>query len=148
GPPPDWYPIEARYLELPPPVAAAPPAAFPAADVTVATFWTTIAPAAAAVAAAGRGEAVHYCQGFEASNTHNRAEHPAILAAYARPLPGLAVSPPLAELLRRRFGRPARVVPPSLEPFWAPAAGEGAAPGQPPRVLVASPFEIDLKGVA
>jgi glycosyltransferase involved in cell wall biosynthesis len=177
GPPPDWYPVEGRFVELPPPIGAAPAAAFPASDVTVATFWTTLEPAAAAVAAAGRGEVVHLCQGFEASYTHNRAEHPAILAAYARPLPGLAVSPHLAELLRRRFGRPARVVPQPLEPFWSPAAaaapdaaaaaapesvaapeaaadpeaaagGGRRAPSSPARILVASPFEIDWKGVA
>jgi glycosyltransferase involved in cell wall biosynthesis len=155
GPPPDWYPLEGRFVQLPSPIAAAPATAFPAADVTVATFWTTLGPAAAAVAAAGRGEAVHYCQGFEASYTHNQAEHPAILAAYARPMPAMAVSPHLAELLHRRFGRPARVVPQPLEPFWSPAAAAGAAgggdrqaPGNPPRLLVASPFEIDWKGVA
>ncbi|HVR07007.1 MAG TPA: glycosyltransferase family 4 protein [Thermoanaerobaculia bacterium] len=164
GPPPDWYPLDGRcrFLRLPLPIAAyGPPlaaarATLPAADVTVATFWTTLAPVAAAVAAAGRGEAVHYCQGFEATYTHNQAEHPAILAAYALPLPGLAVAPHLAELLRRRFGRPARVVPQPLEPFWSPgaagpAAANGAerhASGRPPRILVASPFEIDWKGVA
>jgi glycosyltransferase involved in cell wall biosynthesis len=125
APPPDWYPVEARFVELPAPLAVLPAAELPAADVTIATFWTTIAPAAAAVAAAGRGEVVHYCQGFEASYTHNRAEHPAILAAYALPLPAFAVSSHLAELLRRRFGRPARVVPQALEPYWSPAGGEG-----------------------
>ncbi|HYL06802.1 MAG TPA: glycosyltransferase family 4 protein [Thermoanaerobaculia bacterium] len=156
GPPPDWYPLDSRCRFI------STSAALPAADVTVATFWTTLAPAAAAVAAAGRGEAVHYCQGFEASYTHNLAQHPAILAAYALPLPALAVAPHLAELLRRRFGRPARVVPQPLEPFWSPAAAGAAeaagpdpaagaerqAPGRPPRLLVASPFEIDWKGVA
>jgi glycosyltransferase involved in cell wall biosynthesis len=153
GPPADWYPLEARFVGLELPRIAASPDVLPAADVTVATFWTTLAPVAAAVAAAGRGEAVHYCQGFEATYTHNQAEHPAILAAYALPLPALAVAPHLAELLRRRFGRPARVVPQPLEPFWSPAAGDGRgaarqAPGRPPRLLVASPFEIDWKGVA
>jgi glycosyltransferase involved in cell wall biosynthesis len=148
GPPPDWYPVLGRFVEMPPPLATVAPAAIAAADVTVATFWTTIAPVAAAVAAAGHGQAVHFCQGFEASYTHNQAEHPAILAAYARPLPGLAVAPHLANLLRRRFGRPARVVPQPLEPFWSPAAGDRQAPGRPPRLLVASPFEIDWKGVA
>jgi glycosyltransferase involved in cell wall biosynthesis len=171
GPPPDWYPLDCSFIQLPLPLVAAAPATLPAADVTVATFWTTLAPVAAAVAGAGRGEAVHYCQGFEATYTHNQAQHPAILAAYALPLPGLAVAPHLAELLRRRFGRPARVVPQPLEPFWSPipgvpgvpgdaeeaggAPGPGAAagvprqaPGRPPRLLVASPFEIDWKGVA
>jgi glycosyltransferase involved in cell wall biosynthesis len=153
GPPPDWYPLDVRFIQVPPPIAAAPPGALPPSDVTVATYWTTIAPVAAAVAAAGRGQAVHLCQGFEASYTHNHADHPAILAAYARPLPGLAVSPHLAELLHRRFGRPARVVPQPLEPFWRPAGDErpdarSAAAHRPPRVLVPSPFEIDWKGVA
>jgi glycosyltransferase involved in cell wall biosynthesis len=152
GPPADWYPLEARFVGLELPRLVESPAVLPPADVTVATFWTTLAPVAAAVAA-GRGEAVHYCQGFEATYTHNQADHPAILAAYALPLPGLAVSPHLAELLRHRFGRPARVVPQPLEPYWSPAAGAGRgaerqAPGRPPRVLVASPFEIDWKGVA
>jgi len=157
GRPPDWYPLEARFRQVAAPLTPAslagvsPAPTLPAADVTVATFWTTIEPAAAAVAAAGRGEIVHFCQGFEASYTHNHAEHPAILAAYSRPLPALAVAPHLADLLRRRFARPARVVPQPLEPFWQPAADAGAErrePASPPRLLVASPFEIDWKGVA
>jgi len=153
GPPADWYPLEARFVGLELPRIVASPAVLPPADVTVATYWSTLAPVAAAVAAPGRGEAVHYCQGFEATYTHNQADHPAILAAYALPLPAMAVSPHLAELLRRRFGRPARVVPQPLEPYWSPAAGDGRGagrrvPGRPPRVLVASPFEIDWKGVA
>jgi len=150
APPPDWYPVGARYLRLP----ALDPALLPSADVTVATFWSTIPAAIAASAAASGtsgGEAVHFCQGFEASYTHNAAEHPAILAAYAAPLPALAVAPHLAELLAARFGRPARVVPQPLEPFWRPGTvGHRWRAGPPaePRILVPSPFEIDWKGVA
>ncbi len=174
GPPPEWYPIEAHFLRLPAPFEAA---ALPAADLTVATFWTTIAPALAA-AAAGGGRAVHFCQGFEWTYTHNQAEHPAILAAYSQQgLPALAVAPHLALELRRRFHRPARVVPQPLEPFWKPAATQRQPPGAAggrggpsdahaqsgprapavigratvpaePRIAVASPFEIDWKGVA
>lgn len=146
APPPDWYPVGARFLRLP----ALDPALLPPADVTVATFWSTIPTAVAAVAASG-GEAVHYCQGFEGSYTHNAAEHPAILAAYAEPLPALAVAPHLADLLAARFGRPARVVPQPLEPFWQPGTvGPRWSGGPPaaPRILVPSPFEIDWKGVA
>jgi glycosyltransferase involved in cell wall biosynthesis len=146
GPPPDWYPLEAPFLSLPSPVGAALSGALPPSDLTIATFWTTIEPVVAAVTAAGRGQAAHLCQGFEASYTHNQSEHPAILAAYARPLPALAVAPHLAGLVRRRFGRPARVVLQPLEPYWT--AAPRRAPGRPPRVLVASPFEIDWKGVA
>ncbi len=138
GPRPDWYDLAAGFQRLP----QLDPARLPEADVTVASYWTTI-PVAAAVP---RGQALHYCQGFEASYTHNRADHPAILAAYARPLPAMVVSPHLAELLARRFGRPARVVPQPLERFWR--ARWRRRPGRPPRILVVSPFEIDWKGVA
>jgi glycosyltransferase involved in cell wall biosynthesis len=146
SPPPDWYPVECRYEQLAAPFGAV-PLRRPRADVTVATFWTTIAPAAATVAASGGGEVAHYCQGFEASYTHNQPEHAAIRAAYARPLPALAVSPHLIALLREEFGRPARLLPPALEPFWLPDP-ERQGPGTPARILVASPFEIDWKGVA
>lgn len=147
GEPPDWYPAAARFVRLPPPVAAAPPGSLPAADVTLATYWPTLAPVAAA-AAAGGGEAAHFCQGFEATYTHNQADHPAILEAYARPLPALVVAPHLGDLLRRRFGRPARLVPQPLEPFWRPAGAAREAPARPARIIVASPFEIDWKGVS
>jgi len=112
------------------------------ADVHVATFWTTIAPAAALP----HGRPVHFCQGFEASYTHNRDQHPEILEAYSLPLPAFAVSPHLAELVHRRFGRPVRVVPPALERMWRPHWRR--RPARRPRVLVAHPFEFDWKGVA
>nr|MDP9122649.1 hypothetical protein [Acidobacteriota bacterium] len=123
-PPPDWFAVEADFRQ----VSRISGPELPPADVTVATFWTTIAAAAARPA----GEAVHFCQGFEASYTHNLAEHPAILAAYAKPLPALAVASHLADLLRRRFSRPARVVPQPLEPYWRPR--ERSVPERPPRV--------------
>ena len=116
-------------------------AGLPPADVTVATYWTTIGPAAAAP-----GAALHLCQGYEASYSHNRADHAAIRAAYARPLPAMVVSPHLGELLAREYGRPWRAVPPPLERAFRPAFRRG--PRRPPRVLVVSPFEIDWKGVA
>lgn len=116
-------------------------AGLPPADVTVATYWTTIEPAAAAP-----GVAVHLCQGYEASYGHNRDDHAAIRAAYARPLPALVVSPHLGELLAREFGRPWRWVPQPLEAAFRPAWRR--RPRRPPRVLVAGPFEIDWKGVA
>ncbi len=135
---PEWFPMRADFLQLP----ALDPDLLPRADVTMATFWTTIA-AAAAVRA---GTAVHYCQGFEAGYTHNAGEHPAIIEAYRTPIPCLGLSPHLAELVRARFGRPARVVPPALAPYWRP--GWRIGPRRAPRVLIVNPFEIDWKGVA
>lgn len=138
GEAPDWYPLEAELRR----VADLGCADLPAADLTVATYWTTIAPALARA----RGAVVHFCQGFEASYTHNRSDHGAITDAYRSPLPAWTVAPHLSRLLRDRFGRPSRVVTQPLEPFWQPRAAP-VRPGRPPRILVTSPFEIDWKGV-
>jgi glycosyltransferase involved in cell wall biosynthesis len=92
------------------------------------------------------GQPVHYCQGFEASYTHNRDEHPRILEAYSLPLPAFALSPHLAEIVSGRFERAVRVVPPALERMWR--ARWRRRPSRPPRVLVLHPFEVDWKGVA
>ena len=135
---PDWISLEAQFREQ----QDLDPRGLPEADVTVATYWTTIATAARAL----KGEALHYCQGFEASFTHNRGDHAAIIAAYRQPIPAMVVSPHLAELLEARFRRPARVIPQPLESFWQRHARK--APRSLPRVLVVSPFEIDWKGVA
>jgi len=122
-------------------VEAFEPGSLPEADVTVATYWTTIVPASRAPSRT----AAHYCQGFEAGLTHNVGDHPAILEAYRVPLPCLAVSEPLARLVRARFGRPARVVPPVLEPFWKPRWSRTSH--AVPRVVVMHPFEFYMKGV-
>lgn len=135
---PAWFPLRAGFQHVPSFEAKH----LPEADVTVATFWTTIA----AAAAVRSGAAVHYCQGFEASYTHNVAEHPAILAAYQTQIPYFALSPHLGVLVAQRFGRRGRVVPPALAPYWRPAWRLG--PRHAPRVLIVNPFEIDWKGVA
>jgi len=138
GPRPDWLPVDAAFERL---------ATFEGlrlADdtVCVATYWTTIEPAAASGAVA-----VHYCQGFEGSYTHNRGDHAAIDAAYRTPIPALTVAPHLAELIEGRFGRPARTVAQPLEPAFRPARLR-RRPARPPRILVVGPWEIDWKGVA
>lgn len=115
----------------------------PGADVTVATYWTTIAPALEIAS----GEVVHYCQGFEATYTHNTADHPAIIEAYRSPVPAFVVSPHLGRLLEEEFGRPSRVVVQPLEPFWETASGLKRRPATPPRILVVGPWEGDWKGV-
>ncbi len=135
---PAWFPLRAGFLQVP----ALEPQLLPPADVTVATFWTTIR-AAAGVAS---GAAAHYCQGFEGGFRHNRDDHAAIAEAYRLPMPCLALSPHLAVLVRERFGRPARVVPPALAPYWRPAWRR--KPHRLPRLLIANPFEIEWKGVS
>ena len=137
GPRPPWYPTGESFLE----VARFSPEEVPAADLQVATFWTTVE----AAVAQPSGQAVHFCQGFEAGLEHNREEHPKIIDAYSTRLPTWTVSPHLGELNRSRFGRPYRLVTPALEPFWRP--GDRSRPGRPSRVLVPHPFEFYMKGV-
>jgi glycosyltransferase involved in cell wall biosynthesis len=134
---PGWFPLRAGFLQVP----ALEPQHFPAADVTVATFWTTIKAAAAVTS----GTAAHYCQGFEGGFRQNRDDHAAITEAYRVHIPCMALSPHLAVLVRERFGRPALVVPPALAPYWRPAWRR--RPHKPSRVVVANPFEIEWKGV-
>jgi glycosyltransferase involved in cell wall biosynthesis len=137
GTAPDWYRVEPPFFTVPEFDADS----VPEADLNIATFWTTIAP----TMRLPTGQAVHYCQGFEASYTHNVDDHPQILNVYAQRLPAFAVSPHLAVLINERFGRPARVVRPALEGIWRPRRRR--RPNEPPRVLVMGPFEIDWKGV-
>ncbi len=134
---PTWYPLRTQFATVHEFTADT----VPEADIHVATFWTTIAPAAALPT----GQAVHFCQGFEAGLSHNRTEHGQILDAYRAPIPAFAVSPHLAELVRGRFGRPARVLRPAVERWWRPRPRR--RPRRPPRVLVPSPFENYVKGV-
>ncbi len=137
GEPPTWFPLEARFLRT----TGLAPEEIPTADVTIATYWTTIG---SAIAGAKR-EVAHYCQGYEAIYTHNQDQHSAIRQAYSAPIPALALSPHLGRLVRETYGRPVRVVPQALAPEWAPDARQ--QPSEPPRILVTSPFEIDWKGV-
>jgi glycosyltransferase involved in cell wall biosynthesis len=116
----------------------------PPTDVTVATYWTTIAPAMEVA----HSEVAHYCQGFEATYTHNTADHPSIVEAYRTPVPALVVSPHLGRLLEEEFGRPSRLVTQPLEPFWQVLSVRKRRPARPARVLVVGPWEGDWKGVA
>jgi len=137
GPQPSWFELEPRFLQ----VADFTADDMPEAEVNVATFWTTIDAAAALP-----GEAIHYCQGYEGSYTHNEAEHSRIVEAYSTPIPAMVLAPHLGELVRDRYNRPTRVVPPALEPWWRPI--RRLARHRRPRVLVVHPFEIDWKGVS
>lgn len=142
GEPPTWFDLEATFHRTP----GLNPEHIPRADIVVATYWTTIARARAVVEAGGATAAVHYCQGYEATYTHNRADHPAIQAAYTTDLPALVVAPHLATMLADTYGRAAKVVPQPLDPSFRPRFRR--RPRRPPRILITSPFEIDWKGVS
>jgi len=139
GEPARWFSGKVPFVRLP----ALDPACLPPADVTVATYWTTIAP----VSACPAGEKVHYCQGYEGSFTHNLEQHPDIERAYRAAIPAFGLAPQLVELVRKRFGRPARLVPPPLDTRFRPRLWPGR-PHNPPRIVVFNPYEVDWKGVS
>lgn len=141
GPSPEWMRLEAEFQQ----VSEFNRQTTPPADVTIATYWTTIAPALETA----HGEVAHYCQGFEATYTHNTADHPAIVEAYQKPVPALVVSPHLGRLLEEDFARPSRLVVQPLEPFWSAGLKSRLKrrPAPKPRVLVVGPWEGDWKGV-
>ena len=137
GEEPAWYPTGEGFLRVP----RLDPELLPEADLQVATFWTTVAPATSATT----GRAVHFCQGFEGALEHNLEDHPRIVEAYGQRVPVWTVSPHLAELYRERFSRSSVLAPPALEPFWQPRPRSDRR--RRPRVLVAHPFEFYMKGV-
>ena len=142
GPQPDWYDLKTRFLQ----VAEFSRENVPPADVVVATYWSTIT---AAIEVA-HNEVAHYCQGYEASYTHNTADHDAIVRAYTCEVPALVVSDHLGELLNRRFARPSRRVLQPLEAFWTPKDPRQRLRRNalhPARILVPGPWEGDWKGV-
>lgn len=141
GPRPDWYDLHASFRQ----VEVFSRETVPPSDVTVATYWTTIAPAVEAA----HGKVAHYCQGLEFTYTHNATDHGAIEAAYRIPVPALVVSDYLGRILADRFDRPSRVVLQPLEAFWNPGLRRRLTrrPASPPRILVTGPWEGDWKGV-
>ncbi|MEM9290107.1 MAG: glycosyltransferase [Acidobacteriota bacterium] len=147
GAAPDWYPVEAELVE----VAEHRPGLVPRADITVATFWTTLRRAQELPDT----QVLHYCQGYEGLHTHNVADHPEIEALYRQPLPAMVVSPHLREMLASRYRRPSRMAPPPLAPeffqgtggSWLSWISRRRGPRTPARILVVAPWEMYLKGV-
>ncbi len=113
-----------------------------AADVRVATFWTTVAPALEG----SRGPVFHLCQGYEGEISFYRERWREIEQTYRAPTRKLAVSATLAERLTRFGFGPVENVGQAFDGrgFFP---GPERAPTSPPVALVVGPLEIDFKGV-
>ena len=139
APEPRWFPLSRARFER---------RTFPesrelaSADVRVATFWTTAAPAMAGAS----GPVFHLCQGYEASFSfyaHRRTE---IEGAYALPTRKLAISSSLAMRLEAAGYGPVENVGQAFDPagFFPPQ--EQRPPGVPV-VLMVGPHGADVKGI-
>jgi len=95
GPRPDWHQTAVPWftcdLEGPEPV--------PPADVTIATFHTTVAPALAS----GSSYTFHLCQGYEGLFPEYADIKDAIDTAYREPIPKLVVSHHLETVLAENY---------------------------------------------
>ena len=140
GPEPDWIDLDrlgVRYVDT----TAGPPW-LPSQDLVIATWWTTL-PAARSL---GLGPLAHFCQGYEGDLAHLRPALAEIEAVYAWKVPALTVSPHLVGFLHERFGREARVAPPSLDPLFRPAWRLGPRSSRP-WIAVPGIFEAEVKDV-
>jgi glycosyltransferase involved in cell wall biosynthesis len=137
---PDWYPLAKSHFER---SAFGDSTELASAEVRVATFWTTVAPALRGAT----GPVFHLCQGYEGDFTFYSELRSAIEDAYRAPTLKLTVSQTLARRLEeKRFGRAINVGQSFEIDGFAP--GPEGPPNDPPVVLVVGPYEADVKGVA
>lgn len=139
APAPRWFAPGRAHVEL---ASFRDSRELPAADVRVATFWTTVAPALEAA----RGKVFHLCQGFEGDFTFYADRRSAIEEAYGRPTHKLAISETLRQQLTRRGFGPVTNVGQAFDSrdFFPGPSRNGAMPW----ALLVGPYEADVKGIA
>jgi glycosyltransferase involved in cell wall biosynthesis len=109
-------------------------------DFVIATFWTTVGPA---FEKAGT-RAIHLSQGLESTFSAYESVRDDIERAYRLPIPKLVVSPHLAKWLAP-LAREIFVVGQIVDDaFYRDVAGGSH---DPPRVLLAGPAQVDVKGI-
>jgi glycosyltransferase involved in cell wall biosynthesis len=139
GPEPRWQPLSKARFER---SSFGESPALAEADVRIATFWTTAAPASEGA----RGAVFHLSQGYEAAFSFYASRRAEIEAAYRLPTHKLAVSAALAARLTAAGHGPVENVGQAFD-------GRGFEPGperppaDPPVVLVVGPHAADVKGV-
>ncbi len=140
APPPTWFALKAARWERSDFRASA---ALQAADIRVATFWTTVRPAVEGA----RGPVFHLCQGYEADHSFYAGVRAEILEAYRMPTRKLVVAPHLAERLAREGYRPVALVGQCFDAAEFPRREDRSFDGSAPSILLVGPFEADVKGI-
>ena len=138
--PPAWFALRAARWER---SAFRGSAALAAADIRVATFWTTVRPAVEGA----RGPVFHLCQGYEADHSFYAGVRAEILEAYRMPTRKLVVAPHLGERLAREGYRPVAMVGQCFDPGEFPRREDRRFDSAAPWILLVGPFEADVKGI-
>jgi glycosyltransferase involved in cell wall biosynthesis len=139
GPPPAWQPLARARFER---SSFRESRELAEADIRVATFWTTVAPALEGA----RGPVFHLCQGYEGSFRFYADRREEIEAAYRAATRKVTVSKALAARLDALGFGPAESVGQAFDggPYFpAPDRPDSATPA----VLVVGPWEADMKGI-
>ena len=109
GPAPAWFPLSRARFER---SSFADSRELVSADIRVATFWTTVAPALAAAS----GPVFHLSQGYEAAFSFYAGQRDRIEAAYSLPARKLAISASLAARLEAAGHRLGENVGQAIDP--------------------------------
>lgn len=138
-PAPEWFPlVRARFERS----SFRDSVELAAADVRIATFWTTVEPALAGA----RGPVFHLCQGYEGDFSFYTDRREAIERAYRAPTRKLSISRTLALRLEGHGLGPVTVVGQAFDRHeFFPGPERPAA--DPPWLLLVGPFEADVKGI-
>jgi glycosyltransferase involved in cell wall biosynthesis len=140
GAPPDWFSLTRTRFER---SSFRESRELTEAQVRVATFWTTVAPALEG----SSGPVFHLCQGYEGSFSFYADRRSEIEAAYRAPTRKLAISKTLVDVLKSRGFGPVENVGQAFDPRgFSPREGP-ANRDHPLRVLLVGPYEADVKGI-
>ena len=137
---PDWYSLRKAGWEASPFESSK---ILVAANLCVATFWTTVPPAIGIF----NGPVFHLCQGYEADFSFYVADLREIESAYAQPTHKLAVSPNIEKRLKAAGYAPVTYVGQAFDPKEFPVKEKRCFTRHAPQNLLAGIFEADVKGI-
>jgi glycosyltransferase involved in cell wall biosynthesis len=136
---PDWHPMAVPWFSS----DLDEPGSIPRADVTIATFYTTVGPALAS----DSSHVFHLCQGYEGLFREYDDVRDRIDAAYREPIPKLVVSHHLESMLTERYpGARCHFIGEAVDPrIFSPLGFRSTA--EPLRIGLIGSFSARVKGV-
>lgn len=138
---PTWYPLRLPVVQVPRFDASS----IPASDLVIGTYWPTVK----AAVEAGKGIAVHLCQGYEGGFKELSPLKDAIDEVYSYKIPKLTVSPHMNKFLIEKFNAETYYVGQMLnrDIFYPSKISALKEHLDVLNVLVIGPFEADVKNI-